>query len=53
MSSPYHLPVLRDEVIQFLITKHDGVYVDGTLGGGGHAENILEKIYPARNARRH
>jgi 16S rRNA (cytosine1402-N4)-methyltransferase len=46
VSSPYHRPVLRDEVITFLITKHDGVYVDGTLGGGGHAENILEKIYP-------
>ena len=46
MSSPYHLPVLRDEVIKFLITKHDGIYVDGTLGGGGHAENILEEIYP-------
>ncbi len=46
MSRPYHIPVLRDEVITFLITKHEGVYVDGTLGGGGHAENILEKIYP-------
>jgi 16S rRNA (cytosine1402-N4)-methyltransferase len=46
VSSPYHLPVLRDEVIKLLITKHDGIYVDGTLGGGGHAENILEKIYP-------
>ena len=46
MSRPYHIPVLRDEVITFLITKQEGVYVDGTLGGGGHAENILEKIYP-------
>lgn len=46
MSRPYHIPVLRDEVITFLITKHEGVYVDGTLGGGGHAENIIEKIYP-------
>jgi len=46
VSRPYHIPVLRDEVITFLITKQEGVYVDGTLGGGGHAENILEKIYP-------
>ncbi|MGA7159839.1 MAG: 16S rRNA (cytosine(1402)-N(4))-methyltransferase RsmH [Bacteroidota bacterium] len=46
MSSPYHIPVLRDEVIKFLITTQNGVYVDGTLGGGGHAENILDKIYP-------
>jgi 16S rRNA (cytosine1402-N4)-methyltransferase len=46
VSRPYHIPVLRDEVITFLITKQEGIYVDGTLGGGGHAENILEKIYP-------
>ncbi len=46
MSSPYHIPVLRDEVIKFLVTTQNGVYVDATLGGGGHAENILEKIYP-------
>ncbi len=46
MSSPYHIPVLRDEVIKFLVTTQNGVYVDATLGGGGHAESILEKIYP-------
>ncbi len=46
MSRPYHIPVLRDEVISLLITKQNGVYVDGTLGGGGHAENIIEMIYP-------
>jgi len=46
VSGPYHIPVLRDEVIHFLITKPDGVYVDGTLGGAGHAEGIAEKIYP-------
>ncbi|HTR81537.1 MAG TPA: 16S rRNA (cytosine(1402)-N(4))-methyltransferase RsmH [Bacteroidota bacterium] len=47
MSGQYHIPVLRDEVIDFLITKPEGVYVDGTLGGAGHAERIAEKIYPA------
>jgi len=46
VSSPYHLPVLRDEVVEFLVTGRRGVYVDGTLGGGGHAESILEKIFP-------
>jgi 16S rRNA (cytosine1402-N4)-methyltransferase len=46
VSAPYHIPVLRDEAIHFLITKPDGVYVDGTLGGAGHAEKIAEKIYP-------
>ncbi len=44
MSGPYHVPVLRDEVIDFLITSPDGVYVDGTLGGAGHAEKITEKL---------
>jgi 16S rRNA (cytosine1402-N4)-methyltransferase len=46
VSGPYHIPVLRDEAIHFLITKPDGVYVDGTLGGAGHAEGIAEKIFP-------
>jgi 16S rRNA (cytosine1402-N4)-methyltransferase len=46
VSSPYHIPVLRNEVIKFLVTNPDGVYVDGTLGGAGHAESIIEKIYP-------
>ena len=38
----YHKPVLFDEVIDNIITKKDAVYVDCTLGGGGHAEGILE-----------
>ncbi|GHV02477.1 ribosomal RNA small subunit methyltransferase H [Clostridia bacterium] len=37
----YHTPVLLDEVIKNLAIKPDGVYADGTLGGGGHAEAIL------------
>jgi len=32
----YHKPVLFDEVIDNIITKKDAVYVDCTLGGGGH-----------------
>jgi 16S rRNA (cytosine1402-N4)-methyltransferase len=32
------------EVIQYLITDPKGVYVDATVGGGGHAKAILEKI---------
>ncbi len=42
----YHIPVLRDDVLQFLVTEPRGVYVDGTLGGGGHAGRIIERIYP-------
>lgn len=40
----YHQPVMVAEVIQYLITDPKGVYVDATVGGGGHAKAILEKI---------
>ena len=39
----YHKPVLFDEVIENIISEEDSVYVDCTLGGGGHTEGILEK----------
>ncbi len=44
--SSYHTPVLLSEVLASLITTADGVYVDGTLGGGGHAEAILSRLSP-------
>jgi 16S rRNA (cytosine1402-N4)-methyltransferase len=37
-----HLTVLRDEVIAALCPQLGGLYVDATVGGGGHAEAILE-----------
>ena len=40
----YHTPVLLQEVLFYLLTARNGFYVDGTLGGGGHAESILEQI---------
>lgn len=42
----YHLPVLASEVIQGLKLKSGGVYVDCTLGGGGHSELILKGSGP-------
>ena len=42
----YHTPVLREEVLARLITSADGIYVDATLGGGGHAESILQRLDP-------
>ncbi len=38
-----HLSVLPDEVIRFLEPADGKTYLDGTLGGGGHASLILEK----------
>ena len=39
----YHKPVLFDEVMENIISEGDVVYVDCTLGGGGHTEGMLER----------
>jgi 16S rRNA (cytosine1402-N4)-methyltransferase len=44
--SSYHQPVMPEEVVQYLKCKPGGVYVDGTVGGGGHAREILKKSGP-------
>jgi 16S rRNA (cytosine1402-N4)-methyltransferase len=43
MAEFHHLSVLPDEVIHFLAPEAGKTYLDGTLGGGGHAALILEK----------
>ena len=42
MTEFVHIPVLYDEVIEGLNIKPDGIYVDGTLGGGGHSAGIAD-----------
>jgi len=39
-----HVPVLYEEVIEALDIKPDGIYVDGTVGGGGHSSGICSKL---------
>ena len=39
-----HISVLLKETVDGLDIKPDGIYVDGTLGGGGHSEEILKRL---------
>ena len=39
-----HIPVMPNEVIELLKINKSGIYIDGTLGGGGHSEQILKKL---------
>lgn len=41
-----HKPVMVDEVVDLLVVRENGVYIDGTLGTGGHAQTILERLGP-------
>lgn len=48
MADFHHLSVLPDEVIRFLEPADGKIYLDGTLGGGGHSALILEKAPGAK-----
>lgn len=40
----YHKPVLVEEVMQYMRCHKGGIYIDGTIGGGGHALEICRRI---------
>jgi 16S rRNA (cytosine1402-N4)-methyltransferase len=44
MPIAYHIPVLCDAAVRILVSDPSWTYVDGTLGGGGHAEAICERL---------
>ena len=44
METVYHIPAMLEETLQGLITNRGGIYVDVTLGGGGHSRAILERL---------
>ena len=41
-----HVPVMLAEVLKFLQPHPEGLYIDGTVGGGGHTQAILEQSTP-------
>lgn len=41
-----HKPVLLKETIENLCVRPEGTYVDGTLGGGGHAYEVVKRLSP-------
>ncbi len=48
ISRELHVPVLLHEALDFLRIQPDGNYIDATLGGGGHAQEILKRLGSGR-----
>ena len=44
----HHVSVLLNECIEYLNIKKDGIYIDGTMGGGGHSLAICQKLTTGR-----
>ena len=48
LTRPLHVPVLVRETIDFLCVRPEGIYIDATLGAGGHAQEILKRLGTGR-----
>jgi 16S rRNA (cytosine1402-N4)-methyltransferase len=46
MMQTQHVPVMLTEVLKYLQPRSGGLYIDGTVGGGGHTAAILERSAP-------
>jgi 16S rRNA (cytosine1402-N4)-methyltransferase len=46
--SGYHVPVLGEETTEFLLARGAGLFLDGTVGGGGHTLLLLERCPECR-----
>lgn len=44
MSMHYHIPVLLEQAIDYLVWDEKGLYIDATLGGGGHSAVLLDRL---------
>jgi len=44
----HHVPIMLPEVMELLKPERGGLFVDGTLGGGGHSEGILSRLSDGR-----
>lgn len=44
MTDTYHVPIMAEEVMELIKPDRGGVFVDGTLGGGGHSEIIAKRL---------
>ncbi len=45
-TTPYHIPALLPQALEALDLRPGGIYVDATLGGGGHSRAIVEQLGP-------
>jgi len=46
MAGDFHTPVLANETVELLVWDPSGVYVDCTVGGGGHSHLIIDRLDP-------